>query len=79
MYTLLVFNDPTILKMEVFTQVGDANVCGTLDFDIGYLVRNEKKWIHNAEDACDSLELATNGGKLALWCTGDSPKSQASE
>ena len=44
------FNDPTTLKTELFTQLGDEVVCGSLDFDIGYLVRNEKKWIHNPED-----------------------------
>ena len=71
------FNDPTTLKMEVFSQLGDEVVCGTLDFDIGYLVRNEKKWIHNAEDARDALGSAKNEGKLTLWCTGVSPKSQA--
>ena len=37
------FNDPTSLKTELFTQLGDEVVCGTLDFDMGYLVRNEKK------------------------------------
>ena len=34
------FNDPTSLKTEHFTQLGDEVVCGLLDFDIGYLVRN---------------------------------------
>ena len=34
------FNDPTTLKMEVFSQLGDEVVRGTLDFDIRYLVRN---------------------------------------
>ena len=71
------FNDPTSLKTELFNQLGDEIICGTLNFDIGYLVRNEKKWIHNAEDACDALALVTNGGKLTLWCTGVSPKNQA--
>ena len=71
------FNDPTTLKTELFTQLGDEVVCGSLDFDIGYLVQNEKKWIHNAEDAQDALGSAKHGGKLTLWCTGVGPKSQA--
>ena len=71
------FNNPTSLKTEVFNQLGDEIICGMLNFDIGYLVRNEKKWIHNAEDARDALALVTNGGKLTLWCTGISPKNQA--
>ena len=61
------FIDPATLKSEIFTQLGDEVVCGTLDFNMGYLIRNEKKWIHNAEDACDAL---AGGGKLTLWCTG---------
>ena len=71
------FNNPTSLKTELFNQLGDEIICGTLNCDIGYLVRNEKKWIHNAEDARDALALVTNGGKLTLWCTGISPKNQA--
>ena len=42
------FIDPATLKSEIFTRLGDEVVCGTLDFDMGYLIRNEKKWIHNA-------------------------------
>ena len=60
------FNDPTSLKTELFTQLGDEVVSGTLDFDIGYLVQNEKKRIHNAEDTRDALGLTKNGGKLTL-------------
>ena len=32
------FNDPTILTTEGFSQLGDEVICGTLDFDVGYLV-----------------------------------------
>ena len=28
------FNDPTSLKTELFTQLGDEVVCGTLDFGV---------------------------------------------
>ena len=64
------FSDPATLKSEIFAQLGDEVVCGTLDFDMGYLIRNEKKWIHNAEDARDALAVVAGGGKLTLWCTG---------
>ena len=43
------FNDPSSLKTELFAQLGDKVISGSLDFDIGYLMRNEKKWIHNAD------------------------------
>jgi hypothetical protein len=36
------FNDPTSLKTELFNQLGDEIICGTLNFEIGYLVRNGK-------------------------------------
>ena len=70
------FIDPATLKSEIFTQLGDEVVCGTLDFDMGYLIRNEKKWIHNAEDARDALAVVTGGGKLTLWCTGIGTRRQ---
>lgn len=70
------FIDPATLKSEIFTQLGDEVVCGTLDFDMGYLIRNEKKWIHNAEDARDALAVVMGGGKLTLWCTGIGTRRQ---
>ena len=60
------FNDPTSLKTELFNQLGGEIIYGMLNFDIGYLVHNEKKWIHNAKDASDALALVANGGKLTF-------------
>ena len=70
-------NDPATLKSEIFTQLGDEVFSWNIGFQHGmYLIRNEKKWIHNAEDARDAIAIVTGGAKLTLWCTGTDTKAK---
>ena len=69
--------DPESLKEELFTQLGNEVLSVSLDFDIGYLVRNEKRWIHNSDDTRELFELLRQGSRVILWCTGINPKSKS--
>ena len=40
-----------------------------LDFQLGYFVRSEKKWINNSHDLKDAFGQLKSSGKLTLWCT----------
>ena len=42
----------------------------TLEFDLGYYLGKEKKWINNQDDTCDALDILKSQNKLTLWCTG---------
>lgn len=61
---------PDTIKNEIFEQLGDEVVSESLDFDLGYYVGKEKKWINNVSDASDAVEILKSQKKLTLWCTG---------
>lgn len=81
MYTLRniacsVFSSPNNIKTEILDQISDNVVSETLEFDLGYYVGKEKKWINNEEDVCDALEVLKLQNKLTLWCTGVSNEKE---
>ena len=58
------------IKNEILEQIGGHAVPESLDFDLGYYMGKEKKWINNQDDACDALDILKSQNKLTLWCMG---------
>ena len=75
MYTLRnvvlsVMKRPDDIKYEILEQIGGHAVPESLDFDLGYYMGKEKKWINNQDDACDALDILKSQNNLTVWCTG---------
>ncbi len=71
-----VFDSLRSLKSEVLNQVGDSVVAEILNFQIGYFVRSEKKWINNARDLKAVHQLKSTN-KITLWCTGKTKRTRS--
>lgn len=59
---------PQSIKNEIHEQLGSEIVSESLDFDLGYYIGEEKRWINNCSDAADALDiLKSQKKKLKLW------------
>ena len=58
------------IKDEMFEQIGGHAVPESLEFDLGYYVGKEEKWINNQDDTCDALDILKSQNMVTLWCTG---------
>ena len=55
------------LKAEIYKQCEDV-VPSPKTMEMGLYLYSKKKWINNRLDMNDMWKMASNGGKVMLWC-----------
>ena len=70
-------DSPEKLKAEIYKQCEDV-VPSPQTMEIGFYLHSKKKWINNRLDMNDMWKMASNGGKVMLWCIGIGEKQKRS-